>query len=309
MNFSFEILPPPRWETINDVKPTLSELVEFNPTEIAVTTHAHVRDKKTGVVVKKRPGTHMLCAVIQHEYNVPTRAHILRRYFDDEETEDYLRDLYFANINKVLAITGDDKGALRPHIMNNNNANQYSLELVKQIVNMNNNVYISKKLVDTEPTNFEIGIACYPEGHLISQKKGLTLEDEVHNYVLPKVEAGANSMITQMFFDNQHFLNFNDVCNGAGINIPLIPGIKILSNKDVKNNNLKGLTSLFNVSIPKKLETDLVQATSYVNSMQIGVEHAANQVEELYDAGMKDFHIFIMGPKRLYELKKFMKRI
>ena len=234
-------------------------------------------------VKRKRPGTLGVCALIQNKYNIDAVPHVICHGFTREETEDFLIELKYLGIENVLAIKGDEYGYKKPLTMGRS-ANTYAVELVEQIVAMNNGRYLEEDLLDAEPSDFCVGVAGYAEKHF----EAPNLETDVR-YARAKVDAGGEYIVTQMFFNNEHYFRYVELCRDQGIEVPIIPGLKILATK-------KQLTSLprrFFCEIPSEL-ADEVEAAKPEHVMEVGVEWARRQVEELLDRGVPSIHFYIM---------------
>jgi methylenetetrahydrofolate reductase (NADPH) len=289
--FSFEILPPLKGETKDNLFGAIEDLMEFKPPFIDVTYHREEFVSKTladGTVEKiaryKRPGTVALCAAIMHRFNVDTVPHILCGGFDKEDTENALVELDFLGIDNVLALRGDPvkaEGTFRPE----KNGNKYASDLVKQISDLNEGIYLHEELA-MKKTNFCIGVAAYPEIHMEAVSSDKDLE-----FLKLKVELGAEYIVTQMFFDNAHYFDFVARCRKAGINIPIIPGLKPL----VTKKHLEILPKMFHLTMPQDLVSAVEKATDEKAVAQIGLEWCVNQSKELKKAGVPVLHYYTMS--------------
>jgi methylenetetrahydrofolate reductase (NADPH) len=287
---SFEIIPPKRGGAVQDVFESLDRVVEeVKPPFIDVTYHAaesYVEELPDGTlkrrVRRKRPGTIGLCAAILHRYGVDPVPHLICEGFTKEESEDALIELNYLGIHNVLAIRGDNTGS-QVSLNLNGTVNKYAADLVNQIRNMNNGDYL-EDIVNAEPTNFCVGVAGYPEKHF----EAPNLDWDVKK-LKEKVDAGADYVVTQMFFDNDAYFRFVDKCRENGINVPIIPGLKILSTE----NHLKSLPRYFHLNIPDELTAEVVADPSGVK--EIGIEWSLKQCQELLDKGVPGIHFYIMG--------------
>ena len=286
---SYEIIPPKRGGTLRDILAVVEDLIEFDPAFIDVTSHsaeAHYEERSDGTwqrhVKRKRPGTLGVCAAIKHRFGVETVPHLLCHGFTREETEDALIELYYLGIENVMALHGDDTG-FQKTIPPGKSCNESALELVEQIDAMNRGHYL-EELIDAAPADFCVGVAGYPEKHY----KSPNLTWDVL-YLKRKVDAGAHYVTTQMFFDNQHYLDFVERCRDVGIDVPIIPGLKILTSK----RHLSVLPSRFHVEIPEALAAE-VEAARPEHVVDIGVEWARQQCEGLLEAGVPCVHFYIM---------------
>src|SRR6185436_5304416 len=194
-------------------------------------------------VKRKRPGTLGVCALLQNKYQIDAVPHILCQGFTREETEDFLIELKYLGIDNVLAVRGDESGFQKP-LQYGRSANHYAVDLVGQIAAMNHGKYLEANLLDAQPTDFCIGVGGYPEKHF----EAPNLLSDVRR-VKEKVAAGAHYVVTQMFFDNRHFFHYLEVCREQGIEVPVIPGLKILSSQA----QLTSIPRNFYVEIPSDL--------------------------------------------------------
>ena len=299
---SFEIIPPLRGGDIKQIFNIIDELMVYKPPFIDVTSHsAEVRYEETpqGInkkIKRKRPGTIGLCVAIKNKYNVETVPHLLCKGFTKEETEDALIELNYLGIENVLAIRGDDKGFEKPIPQGKTN-NAYTVELVEQIVNMNKGKYLEDDLLDAAPTNFCIGVGGYPEKHFESPN----LNMDIH-YTKEKVNRGAHYIVTQMFYLNQHYFNYVKLCRKSGINVPIIPGIKILTTK----HHLTSLPKEFFIDIPEELAGEVLEADGR-HTLEIGVKWAYKQVEELFNNNVPAVHFYIL--QNLKPIKILFKKL
>ncbi|PSQ64718.1 MAG: methylenetetrahydrofolate reductase [NAD(P)H] [Bacteroidetes bacterium QH_1_61_8] len=287
---SYEIIPPKRGGSAEQILRVVEELMPYDPPFIDVTSHsAEVNYEKQDDgtwkrrVKRKRPGTIGLCAAIEARFDIDTVPHLLCRGFTREETEDALIELSYLGIDNVLAIRGDDTGYEKP-AQGDRSRNEHAVDLVRQIDDMNRGEYL-EDLIDAESTDFCIGVGGYPETHF--EAPNLTWDIM---RTKQKVEAGADYIVTQMFFDNEYFFDFVEQCRDVGIEVPIIPGIKILKRK----RPLRSLPKYFHTEIPEELAAE-VDAADPDDVEDIGVEWAIRQTRELMDAGGPCLHFYIMS--------------
>ncbi len=299
---SFEIIPPMRGGDVKGLLGLIDDLVKYRPPFIDITSHAAeviYEETPQGIqrrVKRKRPGTLGVCALIQNKYHIDAVPHILCRGFTREETEDFLIELRYLGIDNVLAVRGDDSGFEKP-LQYGRSANHYACDLVGQIACMNRGKYLEESLLDAQPTDFCIGVGGYPEKHFEAPNLRLDVRR-----VKEKVEAGAHYVVTQMFFNNDHYFHFLDVCREEGITVPIIPGLKILT-------SLKQLNSLpktFFVEIPDEFAEE-VMAAKPEHVVDIGVEWALKQSQELLDKGVPSLHFYVM--QSASAIKKLMSKL
>ena len=234
--FSIEILPPLKGENIRSLYDNMDPLMEFKPPFIDVTYHREeyvYKKKENGLLEKsstrKRPGTVGICAAIQNHYKVDTVPHIICGGFSREETENALIDLHFLGIDNVLALQGD---AIKTEarFVPDPDGHKYASELLEQVVAMNTGKFLDEDLGNASPTSFCVGVAGYPEKHFSAPNLKADLK-----YLKLKVDMGAEYIVTQMFFDNKKYFNFVEKCKEAGINVPIIPGLKPITAKGQAN--------------------------------------------------------------------------
>ncbi|HPD65126.1 MAG TPA: methylenetetrahydrofolate reductase [NAD(P)H] [Bacteroidia bacterium] len=287
--FSFEIIPPARGSSGQYIIEIVEQLKQFNPPFIDVTSHsaeAYYEEMPDGSIKRrikrKRPGTIGICGVIQNRFNIDTVAHILVNGFSREETEDALIELNFLGIHNVLALRGDETNYAKP-LNNNKSSNTYAIDLVRQINDLKKGIYLDE-IINSSPLNFCIGVAGYPEKHF----EAPNMKTDIH-YLKQKIDAGAEFITTQMFFDNQKFFEFTDLCREEGITVPIIPGIKILNHK----RHLKSIPKNFHVNLPDALVDEVMKNPELAG--EIGIEWAIQQCQELLDHGINCIHFYVMN--------------
>jgi methylenetetrahydrofolate reductase (NADPH) len=289
---SFEILPPLKGKGINALWEHLDPLIEFQPSFINVTYHrseSMFKRKADGtfdkVEVRKRPGTVGICAAIMNRYKVDAVAHLICGGFSKQETEDALIDLNFLGIDNVLVLRGDapkNEAFFEPEP----GGHKYAIELMQQVINMNNGIYIEEDLKNAVKTNFCIGVAGYPEKHFEAPNMKTDL-----SYLKAKVDAGAEYITTQMFFDNKKYFDFVDACRAIGIQVPILPGLKPVSSKK----QLSVIPRTFHVDIPEPLSTELLKCKNDAEVEIVGTEWLLQQSKELKKAGVPALHYYTLG--------------
>jgi methylenetetrahydrofolate reductase (NADPH) len=286
---SFEIIPPRRGGDIKDLLSIIDLISKYNPPFIDITSHAaevSYEETSQGIqrrIKRKRPGTLGICALIQNKYNIDTVPHILCQGFTREETEDFLIELYYLGIDNILAIRGDENSYKKP-LHSGRSINQYASDLVKQINDLNKGKYLEEGLLDAKPMNFCIGVAGYPEKHFEAPNIKADIK-----YTKDKISSGANYIVTQMFYDNSKFFNYLDLCSEEGIDVPIIPGLKIITSKT----QLINIPKNFYVDIPEELSEEIKKAKPE-HVTDIGVGWAVKQVEELFSRNVPAVHFYIM---------------
>lgn len=289
---SFEVLPPLKGGSIEAIFNTLDPLMEFKPPFIDVTYHREeyiYKKNSTGyyekTAIRKRPGTVGICAAIMHRYGVDAVPHLICGGFTREDTENALIDLNFLNVHNVLALRGDARkfdGKFIPEP----EGNQYAIDLVKQIADMNNGIYLDSDINQGKATNICIGVAGYPEKHFEAPNYEMDLE-----VLKAKIDGGADYIVTQMFFDNKHYFKFVENCRELGINVPIIPGLKPLT----KTYQLSAIPRIFHIDLPSELAREIAKAKTEESRTQIGMEWCVQQSKELKAAGVPSLHYYTMG--------------
>ena len=290
--FSFEILPPLKGTNIQFIYDSLDPLMEFNPPFIDVTYHREeyvYKKRKDGLLerqaVRKRPGTVGICAAIMNKYQVDTVPHIICGGFSKEETENALIDLDFLGIDNVLVLRGDPIKS-EAYFTPEEDGHSYASELLRQVDNMNKGVYLDEDLKNSSPTNFCIGVAGYPEKHF----EAPNMHSDLH-FLKKKVEAGADYIVTQMFFDNQQYFDFVEICRNNDINVPIIPGLKPIATQK----QLTLLPQRFHLNVPNLLVDEVLKCKNKDDVRKVGVEWAKQQTKELIDFGAPCIHFYTMG--------------
>lgn len=293
--FSFEILPPLKGESIQSIFAAIDPLMEFKPAFIDVTYHREeyyykrhengLLEKKT---IRKRPGTVGICAAIMNRYQVDTVPHLICGGFSKEETENALIDLSFLGIENVLVLRGDSIKTEKQFVPEPDGY-AYASDLVEKITRMNKGIYLDDYVEGNTPTSFCIGVAGYPEKHFEAPNLQTDLK-----YLKMKVDLGAHYIVTQMFFDNQKFFDFERKCREMGINVPIIPGIKPLASKA----QLTTLPSVFHIDLPEDLVNAVNACKDNEAVKQVGIEWCIMQSRELMKHGVPCLHFYTMGKSK-----------
>lgn len=290
--FSFEVLPPQKGKTIDDLLKVIEPLMEFKPPFIDVTYHREeiiYKKRPDGLVeevpLRKRPGTVGICAAIKGRFNVDTVPHLVCGGFTPEETEDALFTLHYLGINNVLLLQGDaDKNPKTTNVKSNQH--RYASELVAQVAKMNQGRFLHEETENELKTNFCIGVAGYPEKHFEAPNLTTDLKWLKH-----KVDCGADYIVTQMFFDNKKYFAFIAKCREKGINVPIIPGLKPLTTKA----QLTTLPKMFHIDIPEELASEVEKCKDDKAVKQLGIEWCIAQSKELKAAGVPCLHYYTMS--------------
>ncbi|HPF04307.1 MAG TPA: methylenetetrahydrofolate reductase [NAD(P)H] [Bacteroidales bacterium] len=290
--FTFELLPPLKGHSIERVYAAIDRLIDFEPAYINFTTHRNeitYRERPDGLlerrVTRLRPGTIALAAAVKYKYNITVVPHILCGGFTREETENVLIEMNFLGIDDVLALRGDPQRGSRSFIPEKD-GHEHTSGLVRQIVDMNSGKYLESTLVDTTSTNFCIGVAGYPEKHFEAPNRETDME-----FLKQKVDAGADYIVTQMFFDNNKFFRFRDECRKAGINVPIVAGLKPVS----ALNDIKLLPQTFHIDMPNDLVNEVRKCKADQEAREAGIEWAVEQSRELIREGVPGIHYYTLG--------------
>ena len=289
--FSLEILPPLKGKSIQSIYEGIDPLMEFKPPFVNVTYHREeyiYKEREKGllekIAIRKRPGTVGICAAIMNKYQVDAVPHLICGGFSKEETENALIDLQFLGVDNVLALRGDSiktETNFRPEP----DGHSFALDLVNQIKGMNEGNYIMDD-VQLEPTDFCIGVAGYPEKHFEAMNLTTDLQ-----YLKQKVEAGAEYIVTQLFFNNKKYFDFVKACRNIGINVPIIPGIKPIRSL----NHISFLPKFFHIDYPDELSNELLKCKTNAEVEQVGIEWGVAQSKELKEAGVPGIHYYTMS--------------
>ncbi len=291
--FSFELLPPLRGNNINSIYRTIDPLIEYNPAFINVTYHQEevvYKKRENGLLekktVRKRPGTVAISAAVKYKYpSVEVVPHIICGGFTKEETEYALIDFHYLGIDNILALRGDAPKNQRTFVPEKNgHANADSL--VRQITDMNKGKYLDDELQNTFSTDFCVGVAGYPEKHIESPNMAYDLK-----YLKSKIDAGAEFIITQMFYDNRKYFDFVETCRREGIEVPIIPGLKPICT--IKDINV--LPQVFYIDIPDELVKRVMACKTNDDAFKVGIEWSVRQSEELIKFGVPVLHYFTIG--------------
>lgn len=289
--FSFEIIPPKKGKNIQELYNNIDPLMEFKPPFIDVTTsrEQYIYIEKNGLLDRKitrmRPGTLGICAAIKHKYDVDTVPHVLCGGFTKEETEYLLVDCHYLGINNIMALRGDAMKH-QSYFEATQGGHQYAQGLVEQIIDLNNGKYLHDVMEADDRCDFCVGVAGYPEKHM----EAPSLKSDLRR-LKDKVDAGAEYVVTQMFFDNKKYFEFVEAAREMGITVPIIPGIKPISTK----RHLQILPQVFKIDLPEDLISAVEDCKDNKAVRQVGVEWGIQQSKELIEYGVPVLHYYSMG--------------
>ena len=290
--FSIEIIPPAKGGKIDELLKDIAPMMEIKPPFIDVTYHREEYISVKGedgnqkeIKTRKRPGTVGLCSAIMHKFNVDPVPHVLCGGTTKEDTEDLLIDLNYLGIENVMALRGDHAkpfNTFKPL----KDGHAFANELIGQIKDMNAGKYLHEDSEYLSKSDFCIGAAAYPEKHFEAENNEIDFEN-----LKRKVDAGAEYLVTQMFFDNQKYFDFVDKCRANNINVPIIPGLKILATKK----QLDILPKIFFLELPEEFKKAVINASDDKAARQIGIEWCVNQCKGLINYGVPALHFYTMS--------------
>lgn len=288
--FSIEIIPPMKGQHLGELMSHIEPLMEFKPPFIEVTYHREeyvdkvVDGVSKRIPIRKRPGTLGICASIMQRFQIEAVPHVICGGFTKEETEDFLIDLHYLGIENALLLRGDqEKG--ESQFVPKPGGHAYANELVEQVAAMNQGILLHEE-TESLPTNFCIGVAGYPEKHI----DAVSFDQDLR-YLKQKVDAGADYIVTQMFFDNAKYFDFVKKCREMGINVPIIPGLKPLATE----RQLDILPEIFHLEIPTEFVSEARKCANNAAIKQLGIEWAVQQGKELIQAGVPALHFYTMS--------------
>ena len=288
--FSIEIIPPMKGQHLGELMSHIEPLMEFKPPFIEVTYHREEYVEKVidgvskRIPIRKRPGTLGICASIMQRFQIEAVPHVICGGFTKEETEDFLIDLHYLGIENALLLRGDqEKGEAQ--FVPKPGGHAYANELVEQVAAMNQGILLHEE-TESLPTNFCIGVAGYPEKHI----DAVSFDQDL-KYLKQKVEAGADYIVTQMFFDNAKYFDFVKKCREIGIHVPIIPGLKPLATE----RQLDILPEIFHLEIPSEFVNEARKCANNAAIKQLGIEWAVQQGKELIQAGVPALHFYTMS--------------
>ena len=297
---SLEIVPPLRGLTKDELLESIAPFMEFSPKYINVTSHRdeyEYREQSDGTfsrhLVRNRISETTVCTAIMSRYNIETVPHIICAGTTAEEIESKLDNLEFLGINNIVALRGDSINGEK-RFTPVPGGYSYASELVEGIRKYQGSIGYKRKRnlsasleMSGEERYFCIGVGGYPEKHF----EAANIETDIAN-LKKKVEAGADYIITQMFFDNQVYYDFVRRCREAGINVPIIPGLKPLSTS--RQVNL--LPESFSLDIPIELTEEIAKAGDDKDAVYaIGTEWCTMQCKDLIAHGVPAVHFYTMG--------------
>ena len=291
-SFSFELLPPLKGNGMEKLYADIDVLREFGPRYINVTTHrSEYVYKETGdglyerKYVRRRPGTVAVAAAIKYKYGIKVVPHLLCSGYSREDTEYELIDLQFLGITDVLALRGD-KAPHEKRFIPEEGGNSHALELESQINDFNNGLFQDGSPIKQAYVPVSYGVACYPEKHDESPNAEQDLL-----WLKRKVDMGAEYAVTQMFYDNRKYFDFVKRAREAGIDVPIVPGIKPMS----KLSQLSVIPKTFKIDLPEELVHEVLKCKTDDEVRHLGIEWCTTQCRELLAKGVPGLHFYTVG--------------
>ena len=291
---SIEIVPPLRGITKNELLESIAPFMEFKPKYINVTSHRdefEFREEPDGSfsrhMVRNRISETTVCAAIMSEYDVEVVPHLICGGNTVEEIQSRLDNMAFLGINNLVALRGDSMTGEK-RFSPTPGGYRYASELVEGIRSyQGSSSYRRSRGLETDDRYFCIGVGAYPEKHF----EAPNIETDIAN-LKKKIDAGADYIITQMFFDNQVYYDFVDKCRAAGITVPIIPGLKPISTY----RQISVLPEAFSLDIPLELTREIAKAGDNKDKVyQIGTEWCTAQCKDLIAHGVPAVHFYTMG--------------
>ena len=291
--FSYEMLPPLKGAGIQPAIQAVETLMPYDPAFISVTCHRTVMQatiNEKGITeyhaLRTRPATIGLASALRQRFGVEVIPHLICSGMSRYDIEDSLIDMDFLGLENVLALRGDKEKESDSYVAHPQ-GHEHAIDLVRQIREMNHGHFVDGQVEHCQHSRFTVGVAGYPEKHADAP----SLDADIQA-LKDKQEAGADFVITQLFFDNKAFFDYLHKCREAGITLPIIPGVKPLS-------TLKHLTLLpqtFQTHIPEELATEVLKhKDNTIAIQQIGAEWCIQQCRELKEAGFPIIHLYTMG--------------
>lgn len=256
---SFEIFPPKRTDSVNKVYDTVEALKGLNPDFISVTYGAGGSESNTETI--------KIASAIKNNYGIESVAHLPCINLTKTEVIKMLDDFRRAGVENILALRGDVNPKFTPK-----DDFKYASDLISFI---------------KENGDFNVIGACYPEGHV----ECATIIEDIRN-LKSKVDAGANQLITQLFFDNNYFYSFRERAIIAGIDVPIEAGIMPVVNKK----QIERMVTLCGVNLPKKFLSIMDRYENNPVAMRdAGIAYAVDQIVDLIAQGVEGIHLYTMN--------------
>ena len=291
--FAFELLPPLKGDGTRSVFGAIDPLMDFNPAYINVTFHREALKEdirpdgsREWHIMRRRPGTVGISAAIRRKYDVEVVPHLICGGWSKYDIEDSLIDMDFLGLHNVLALRGD-KRQNEPRFVPYAQGHAHAADLVRQIQAMNRGEFIDGEVEECHHSKFSVGVAGYPEKHFEAANAQSDLQ-----YLKEKVDAGADYIVTQMFFDNNIFFNFMYRVREAGITVPIVPGIMPIT----RGVQVRNAVKLSGCNVPERFKNIVDRFGDNPEAMkQAGIVYATDQIIDLLANGVKHIHVYSMN--------------
>ena len=260
-SLSFEVFPPNPAVGNDNIISALQDMRELTPHFISVTASNNKFNIKETTV--------RLADFIQNDLAIPTIAHLPAIYLTKEKVAETIADLDKVGVQKILALRGDIIPDVKPQ-----KDFRYATDLIE--------------FIKEQAPHFDIIGACYPEGHPDSPNQISDIQN-----LKKKVDAGCSSLVTQLFFDNERFYDFQDKCTLAGIAVPIHAGIMPILNR---NQALRLLQTCENIHLPRKFKAILDKYEHDPESLRAaGLAYAVDQIVDLVTQDVAGVHLYTMN--------------
>jgi len=263
---SFELFPPKTPAGDKELFRQLDELMVFKPAYVTCTYGAggSTRDKTLEIVSQAH-----------RRYGCPVASHLTCVQATKDQLRAYLREASEKGVDNIVALRGDPpKGQTKFQPVEGGLS--YANELVT--------------LIHEEFPDFGIAVAGYPETHQEAPNAEVDLKN-----LKRKVDAGAEIVLTQLFYDNDDFFSYMDRCRNSGIKVPIVPGILPINSLA----QIKRIASMCKARLPEKLVHDLAACGEDIDAQrEVGIEHASKQVQELIDHKVAGIHFYVLNKSR-----------
>ena len=259
---SFELFPPKTDKGVANLMKNVKQLMEYEPDFITCTYGAggSTQDKTLDIVSK-----------VKSEFNIPVASHLTCVGSTTDQLKKYLDSAKQAGIDYIVALRGDPPEGSDTFVQTDGGL-QYANELVE--------------LIQSEFKDFGIAVAGYPEKH----REAPSMEVDLEN-LKRKVDAGADIILTQLFYDNDDFFRFRDLCNAKGINVPIVPGLLPVTSLS----QIKRIASLCGAKLPKSFVDQLASQDDTEWQFGVGIAQAVEQTRGLLEGGVEGLHYYVLN--------------
>lgn len=290
--FSIEILPPVKGTPISHIEKSVSSILPLGPQFINITFHAPIRkliqEDSVSTVVSShaRTATSAVAGALKRRTGIEVVPHLVCAQYSKLQLEDFIIDFSYEDLENVFVVRAD-KDPLDSKFRANPYGHNHAAGLVEQINDVRHGIYHDRFVKNPTPIDFCIGVAGYPEAH----EEANSLYSDI-SFLKQKVDAGADYVVTQMFFDNEEFYKFVSLCRTLGIKVPIIPALKPIS----LFSHLESLPKTFKVSIPDDLRARVLAVRDNDQAVkEVGMQWLKQQTKDLLAHGYPIVHYFTMG--------------